>query len=183
MQYGQNWALMCEEYFNKRAEENIYLNHPHTSSGDDWWYETMPNIFFLQLNYLYPHLGSFDDQLETLAKQWLNATAFMGGSTTPWKVPYMNYRAWSMSTMTPLDIGVKEPEAAGAIAWMLYNAYIITGDRKYLSGAEWSLEYLNSYTGNPSYELQLPYGVYAAARINAEVGTDYDIEKMVNWCL
>ena len=182
MQYGQNWALMCEEYFNKRAAENIYLNHPHTSSGDDWWYETMPNIFFLQLNYLYPHLGSFDDQLETLAKQWLNALAFMGGSTTPWKVPYMNYRAWSMSTMTPLEIGVKEPEAAGAIAWMLYNAYIITGNRKFLSGAEWSLEYLNSYSGNPSYELQLPYGVYAAARLNAEVGTDYDIEKMVNWC-
>ncbi len=181
-QYGQNWALMCEEYFNKRAEENIYLNHPHTSSGDDWWYETMPNIFFLQLNDLYPHLGSFDVQLETLAEQWLSATAFMGGSTTPWKVPYMNYRAWSMSTMAPLDIGVKEPEAAGAIAWMLYNAYIITGDRKYLSGAEWSLEYLNVYEGNPSYELQLPYGVYAAARLNAEVGTDYDIEKMVNWC-
>ena len=180
-QFGQNWALMCEEYFNRRSEENIYLNHPHTSSGDDWWYETMPNIFFLQLNYLYPHTGSFDVQIETLAKQWLSATALMGGSTTPWKAPYMNYRAWSMSTKTPLEIGVKEPEAAGAIAWILYNAYIISGDRKYLSGAEWSLEYLNSYTGNPSYELQLPYGVYAAARLNAEVGTDYDIEKMVNW--
>ncbi len=181
-QFGQNWALMCEEYFNRRREENIYLNHPVTSSGDDWWYETMPNIFFLQLNDLYPHLGSFDDQVEKLANQWLTATEFMGGSTTPWKVPTMNYRAWSMSTMTPLETGVKEPEAAGAIGWILYNAYIITGNRKYLTGAEWSLEYLNSYSGNPSYELQLPYGVYAAARINAEMGTGYDIEKMVNWC-
>ena len=32
------------------------------------------------------------------------------------------------------------------------------------------------------YELQLPYGVYIAARMNAELGTDYDIEKMLNWC-
>jgi hypothetical protein len=181
-QFGQNWALMCEEYFNKRSEENIYLNHPVTSSGDDWWYETMPNLFFLQLNDLYPHLGEFDYQIETLANQWLAATEYMGGSTTPWNVPYMDYRAWSMSTMTPLTTGVKEPESAGAIAWILYSAYIITGHRKYLTGAEWSLEYLNSYAGNPSYELQLPYGVYAAARINAEIGTDYDIEKMVNWC-
>src|SRR4030043_732097 len=29
-QYGQNWALMCEEYFNRRPEETIYLNHPVT---------------------------------------------------------------------------------------------------------------------------------------------------------
>ena len=46
----------------------------------------------------------------------------------------------------------------------------------------WNLEFLNAYSGNPSYELQLPYGVYAAARINAEMGTRYNIEKMVNWC-
>ena len=162
-QFGQNWALMCEEYFNKRPEENIYLNHPVTRSGNDWWYETMPNVFFLQLNYFYPSLGDFDYQIKTLANQWLTATDSMGGSATPWNVPNLNYRAWKMSTMTPLVTGVKEPEAAGAIAWILYNAYTITGDRKYLTGAEWNLEFLDAYPGNPSYELQLPYGVYTAA--------------------
>jgi hypothetical protein len=181
-QYGQNWALMCEEYFNKRPEENIYLNHPVTSSGNDWWYETMPNVFFLQLNYFYPNLGDFDYQIKTLANQWLTATVFMGGSATPWKVPNLNYRAWKMSTMTPLETGTKEPEAAGAIAWILYNAYNITGERKYLTGAEWNLEFLDAYSGNPSYELQLPYGVYTAARLNAELGTQYNVEKMINWC-
>ncbi|MBN2273748.1 MAG: hypothetical protein JXK95_05405, partial [Bacteroidales bacterium] len=181
-QFGKNWVLMCEEYFNRRPEENIYLNHPETVSGDDWWYETMPNIFFLQLNYLYPHQGEFDYQVKTVANQMLAAVKHMGGSSTPWNVPYMNYRAWSMSKMTPLESGVKEPEAAGAMAWILYNAYLITGYREYLTGAEWSLEYLNGYTGNPSYELQLPYGVYTAARLNAETGTAFDTEKMVNWC-
>ena len=181
-QFGQNWVLMCEEYFNKRPGENIYLNHPVSSSGNDWWYETMPNVFFLQLNSLYPNTGDFNHQVNTLADQWLTATVAMGGSATPWNVPDLNYRAWYMATMTPLETGVKEPEAAGAIAWILYNAYLITGERKYLTGAEWNLEFLNAYQGNPSYELQLPYGVYAAARINAESGTQYDIEKMVNWC-
>jgi hypothetical protein len=181
-QFGQNWVLMCEEFFNKRPSENIYLNHPVSSSGNDWWYETMPNVFFLQLNNLYPNTGDFNYQVRTLADQWLTATGAMGGSATPWNVPDLNYRAWYMATMTPLETGVKEPEAAGAIAWILYNAYLITGDRKYLTGAEWNLEFLNAYVGNPSYELQLPYGVYAAARINAESGTQYNIEKMVNWC-
>lgn len=181
-QNGQNWVLMCEEYFNRRPEENVYLNHPVTQSGNDWWYETMPNVFFYQLYDLYPNTGDFNYQFTAVANQWLRAVEAMGGSTTPWDVPYMNYRAWSLSTMTPLRSGVPEPEAAGAIAWLLYDAYVETGEEKYRIGAEWAMEFLNNRSSNPAYELQLPYGVYTAARMNAEVGTNYDIDKMINWC-
>ncbi len=58
----------------------------------------------------------------------------------------------------------------------------MTGEEKYRIGAEHCLEFLSNWTNNPSYEIQLPYGVYAATRMNAELGTDYDIEKMMNWC-
>ena len=181
-QNGQNWVLMCEEYFNKRPEENIYLNHPIAQSGDDWWYETMPNIFFYQLYDLYPGTGDFEYQFETVASQFFKAVDKMGGSTTPWKIPKMNYRAWSFSQMKPLTSRVVEPEAAGAIAWILYSAYNQTQNENYRIGAEWAMEYLNQLSSNPSYELQLPYGVYAAARMNAELNTTYNIEKMINWC-
>ncbi|MBN1154480.1 T9SS type A sorting domain-containing protein [candidate division KSB1 bacterium] len=181
-QNGVNWVLMCEEFFNNRLRENVYLNNPDGKSGSDWWYDTMPNIFFYQLYDLYPGTGDFDYQFCMVADRWLEAVTKMGGSTAPWKKPYMNYRAWSLSTMTPLSEGVKQPEAAGAIGWLLYNAYIVTGEEKYRIGAEWCLEFLNEWAKNPSYELQLPYGVYAAARMNAEIGTNYDIEKMINWC-
>jgi hypothetical protein len=181
-QFGQNWASMIREYFNRRPGENIYLNHPVTSSGQDWWYETMPNVFFMQLKYLYPEISVFGDQLPVMASRWLQALRVMGASDTPWTTPYMNYRAWSMETMTPLDEGVRQPEAAGAIAWILYNTYNSTGDLEYLKGAEWAMEFLSGWPDNPSYELQLPYGAYTAARMNAEIGTRYDIEKMVNWC-
>jgi hypothetical protein len=142
----------------------------------------MPNVFFYQLYDLYPNTGDFAHQFTTVADQWLRAAKAMGGSTTPWKMPNMNYRAWSFSTMRPLASGVREPEAAGAIGWLLYNAFVETGEEKYRVGAEWALEFLNSRTSNPSYELQLPYGVYAAARMNAELGSRYDVEKMLNWC-
>ena len=181
-QYGYNWPLLCEEYFNRRPAENVYLNGPVASSGHDWWYETMPNVFFYQLNYFYPHTGDFDHQVTTLADRWLEAVKAMGGSTTPWHKPYMNYRAFNLETMTPLKIGVKEPEAAGAIGWILYQAFEITGNNKYRIGAELSLDFLSSWGENPSYEIQLPYGVYIAARMNAEQGTEYNIEKMINWC-
>ncbi|MCK5076336.1 MAG: laminin G, partial [Calditrichia bacterium] len=181
-QNGQNWALMCEEFFNRRPEENIYLNRFVSCSGNDWWYDTMPNIFFYQLNYLYPNTGDFSWQFTTIADQWLRAVKAMGGNAAPWNVPYMNYRGWSFSTMSPGSEEYPEPEAAGAIAWLLYNAYAETGQEEYRIGAEWALEFLNGWPQNPSYELQMPYGAYAAARMNAELGTNYDIEKMVNWC-
>jgi hypothetical protein len=181
-QFGYNWVLMCEEFFNKRPEENVYLNGPVSGTGDDWWYETMPNVFFYQMNYLYPGTGDFDYQFVTVADRWLEAVGAMGGNDAPWQQAYMNYRAFNLATMTPLTTGVLEPEAAGAIAWILYQAYTVTGDSKYRKGAEWAMEFLDSLDSNPSYELQLSYGAYMAARMNAELGTTYDLEKIVNWC-
>ncbi len=180
-QSGRNYVLMCEEWFNNRPEQNVYKNHPVDDTYDDWWYETMPNVFFYQLYSLYPGIGQFSKQFVSIADQWLLAVEVMGGNSTPWNVPYMNYRGFDLSQMEPYEGDVKEPEAAGAIGWILYNAYVETGLVKYRVGAEWCLEYLNSLTSNPSYELQLPYGVYIAARMNAELGTDYDVKKMLEW--
>ncbi len=181
-QHGKDWVLMCEEYFNRRPSENIYLNHPVASSGSDWWYETMPNIYFYQLYDLHGSVGDFEYQFTTVADQWLKAVMAMGGTATPWQQPNMNYRAWSFSTMTPNTFGVRQPEAAGAIAWILYHAFVKTGDIRYRMGAEWAMEFLDSRTSNPSYELQLAYGALVAARMNAELGTTYDVEKLVRWC-
>jgi len=180
-QNGQNWVLMCEEFFNRRESENIYLNNFTGNSGGDWWYDTMPNIYFYMLYSIYGSVGDFDYQLTKVADQWLEAVKAMDGSTTPWTEPYMNYRAWKMSTMEPLTSGVKQAEAAGAIGWILYNAYKQTSEEKYRIGAEWCMEFLSNWDSNPAYELQLPFGIYAAAKMNAELGTDYNIEKMLNW--
>jgi hypothetical protein len=181
-QNGYNWVKMCREYFNNRPEQNVYKNHPVDDTYDDWWYETMPNVFFYQLYDLYPNTDDFNYQLRSVANQWLRAVEAMSGSTTPWNVPNMDYTGWDLATMTPYIGDVKEPESAGAISWLLYNAYRETGEEKYRIGAELAMEFLNNYPTNPSYELQLPYGVYIAAKMNAELGTEYNIEKMLNWC-
>ena len=180
--FGENWILKSQDFFNDNSSELIYLNNPGGGSGNDWWYETMPNIYFYQLYDLYPDLGGDETfQFTSVANRFLEATRAMGGSDMPWQQAYMNYRAWNFSDMQPLDQGVKEPEAAGAFAWILYQAWKETGNPEYLKGAEWSMEFLNDWTSNPSYELQLSYGIYAAAKMNAEINTAYDIEKMVNW--
>ncbi len=181
-QFGKNWVLMSQDFFNLKNGQNIYLNNPSSGSGNDWWYDMMPNIYFYQLYDLYPNIGGdANNQFTTVANRFLEAVAAMGGSDIPWQKAFMNYRAWNFKEMKPNPGGVKEPEAAGAYAWVLYHAYKKTGNPEFLKGAEWAIEFLNEWESNPSYELQLPYGTYIAARMNAELGTNYNIEKMVNW--
>lgn len=181
-QFGQNWLLMSQDFFNKNNGELIYLNNRNGSSGGDWWYDLMPNVYFYQLYDLYPDAGGdAENQFVTVADRFLESVRVLGGNDKPWQKANMDYRAFNFKTMQPNPNGVHEPEAAGAYAWVLYNAYLKTGNPAYLQGAEWSLEFLNEWDSNPSYELQLPYGTYTAARMNVELHTNYDIEKMVNW--
>jgi len=181
-QHGFDYVLGSQEWFNNRPSENVYLNGFVTSSGNDWWYDTMPNVFFYQLKSIYGDYGVSDQQFESVGQRWLEAVAHMGGSIHPWHYGNFNHRAWSLSTMTPLDNGVVEPEAAGAIGWLLYMAYSQLGDDSLRMGAEWAIEFLNMRNSNPSYEIQMPYGAVIAARMNAELGTTYDVEKLLNWC-
>ncbi len=183
-QFGFDWVSKCQNWFNQNPQENVYLNNPGGSSGSDWWYDLMPNVFFYQIYGMYPTTGNFQNQFVTVANRWFAALKAMGAGTAPWSIANLNHTAWNLSTMTPTNSGWVEPEAGGAIAWLLYSAYVQTGNAQYRIGAELAMESLLVYpvNQNPSYELQLPYGAYIAARMNAELGTTYDIEKLVNWC-
>jgi hypothetical protein len=181
-QSGTDWVLMAREWFNSKNGENVYLNSPSSGTGSDWWYETMPNVFAFQIADLFPSAGDFTSRIPVVAGRWRAAVSAMGGSTTPWTLANINHRAFNLLTMKPNDTGVPEPEAAGAIAWILYMAYLRSGNPDFRIGAEISMESLLVYPANPSYELQLPYGTYVAARMNAELGTTYDVAKMMNWC-
>lgn len=179
-----NLATGILDFYNLKNEELVYLNNFSSKSGSDWWYDVMPNVYFYQLYHLTEDLPESvgKEHFISVAEQWLDAVKCLGGNSFLWQKPYMNYRAFDLISKKPLETGVVEPESSGAIAWILYNAYLETGDERYLCGAELSLDFLNSLTTNPSYELQLAYGVQTAAKMNAVEGTDYDIEKMFNWC-
>jgi hypothetical protein len=117
-QNGMNWISKSKDFFNLANQQNVYLNGYSATSGSDWWYDLMPNVFFFELFSLYPDDPDFEAQFTSVANQWLAAVRAMGGSTTPWQTPVMNYRGWNLESMSPDTNGVVEPEAAGAIAWL-----------------------------------------------------------------
>lgn len=149
------------DFFNRKNGQNVYLNGFSASSGNDWWYDLMPNVYFYQLTTLADELPAslVQEQYISVADQWLQAVYSLGGVTYNWTRPSMSYRAFNLATQKPLDSGVKEPESAGTIAWILFHAYLTTGQEKYRRGAELAMEYLSSIGSNPAYELQLAYGV------------------------
>jgi len=182
-QNGINWVAKTKDFFNLQNGQNVYLNSYSTTSGDDWWYDIMPNVYFFQLKSIYPDAATeYTSQFTSVADRWLYCVNQLGGSTKPWSVPDMNYRAFNLATGLPLSISVPEPESAGSIAWLLYNAYLETGQRKYLEGAQLAMDFLGGFGSNPSYELQLSYGTIAAARMNAVEGTNYPLQKLLDWC-
>ncbi|NVO21529.1 MAG: T9SS type A sorting domain-containing protein [Bacteroidetes bacterium] len=182
-QSGMNWVSMARDFYNLKNGQDVYLNSYSTTSGDDWWYDVMPNVYFYQLKDLYPAASpDFIPQFTSVADRWLYCVKQLGGSATPWSIPNMNYRAFNLSTGLPLATGVPEPEAAGSISWLLYNAYLETGNRKYFEGAQQAMDFLSGFSSNPSYELQLSYGTITAARMNAVQGTNYPLQKLLDWC-
>src|SRR6188472_4418557 len=180
-QFGEDWILMSQDYFNSANGENLYLNNIGGHSGGDWWYDMLPNIYFYELYDLYGAVGDAENQFDLIADRMEEAVRVMGGKATPWTKANMDYRAYDFLHKAPNPNGVHEPEAAGAYAWLLYHAYQKTGELKYLQAAEWSMEFLNGLGSNPAYELQLPFGAYMGARMNAEIGTKYLIENYLYW--
>jgi len=182
-QNGRNWVLMVQSYFNNKNGLNLYLNSASDTTGRTFWYELFPNILFYRILSYYPGTGDMEKQFYIVADRWYDACVGMGAKTSPWTVPNFDHTSFNFNTMTPFDNNIwKEPGSAGAIAWIEYMAYVRSGNKKYLDAAKWGIEYLDKTSQNSLYEILFPHGVYAAARMNAEQGTNYNIEKLVNWC-
>jgi hypothetical protein len=87
-----------------------------------------------------------------------------------------HYQGFNFHTMKPFDDRWKEADAAGLAAVILYWSYKRFGDDKYLEAAKWSLDFLERIDYNPIYEVGIDSAIYAASRINAETGSNYNIE-------
>jgi hypothetical protein len=84
--------------------------------------------------------------------------------------------------MKPMNNNIcAQPDVAAGHAWVLYSAYKKFGDKKYLRRAISALTALESNKTNPTYEILIPFGASLAARINAEEGTNFDVNKLLGW--
>jgi len=196
-QNGMNYVGMLKNYFNRESAGtpwNIMMNNTNQLSGAagggyarDWWYDVFPNIMFYAIAEHYSNQSDFESIERTIADKFNDAnTALSTNYNDSYGYFYFDYAA-----MTPMVFPVppaqplEQRDAAAGHSWVLYSAYQKFGDAKYLAGAISSLNSLESIAYNPDttpfYEVLMPFGAYMAARLNAEQGQHFNVQKMLDW--
>lgn len=180
-QHGLNYVAMLKNYFNKDTGWDIMMNNTAAEVallgggyGRDWWYDVYPNVLFYAIYDKYPSVPDFEMMARSIAEKFYKADSILNGN--------YNYSYFDYGKMKPMTTQIcAQPDVAAGHAYVLYAAYKKFGDRRYLKGAIAAMKALESQKINPTYELLMPFGAYLAARMNAEAGTTFDIQKMLNW--
>lgn len=180
-QGGMNYVAMLKNYFNKDTGWDIMMNNtaPEVALlgggyGRDWWYDVYPNVLFYAICDKYAAEPGFEEMARSIAEKFYKADSILNGN---YHYSYFDYGA-----MKPMTNQIcAQPDAAAGHAYVLYAAYKKFGDPRYLKGAVSAMKALESQPVNPTYELLMPFGAYLAARMNAEQGTTFDTQKMLNW--
>lgn len=180
-QQGFNYVKMLQNYFNSDTGWNIMMNNtcPEVALlgggyGRDWWYDVLPNALFYAICDLYPDVDGADKIQRTIAEQFYKADSVLNGN--------YDYSFFDYNQMKGVTNNIPcQQDAAGGHGYVLYSAYQKYKDPRYLKGAKAAIDALHAQKESRFYEILLPLGIYTAARLNAEEGTQYDITKMMNW--
>ena len=179
-QDGRNYVKMLRNYYNKDNGWNVIMNFTNKGAhigggyGNDFWYEVHNNLLFYSVANFYPKEQDFDGILRGIAEQFYKSDSVMGNS--------YSYSYFDFKNMKPEKNHIPTQEdVAGGYAFILYSAYVKFGDEKYLKAAKNAMNVLYNQKENRFYEAMLPFAAYIGARMNVEVGTNYDIQRFLNW--
>jgi hypothetical protein len=179
-----NWVSMTREFSGDMRGLPLILNGPFDGTGGSAWYETIPSILFYSIADLYPNQTELAPVLDVVDDTFYDAVNVL---TVGGTAPNFNYTAYNFATHQPEVRGHLEPDMGLGMAWLQHAAYWRnrvsnpTQAAAHLDAVDWSLAYYEQTSTNPDYEILTPFGAYTAARMNAEHGRNYDIQKLVNW--
>jgi hypothetical protein len=179
-QGGRNYVKMLRNYYNKDNGWNVVMNFTNKSAhigggyGNDFWYEVHNNLLFYSVGYFYPKEQDFNEILRGIAEQFYKSDSIMGNSYSYSYFDFKNMKPGKNHIPTQEDV-------AGGYAFILYSAWVKFGDEKYLRAAKNAMDVLYNQKENRFYEAMLPFAAYIGARMNIEAGTNYDIQRFLDW--
>jgi hypothetical protein len=164
--------------------EGVPSNYPGGRESPSYWYELFPALLLTQIALRHPEDQAMDANLTRMADRYAGIIRALGGPTAdfaqtgfltrgPKPGPVVNGR-WT------------EPDAAAAMAYVCYAAWRRHRQPAHLEAARWamdSLERRQPSEGSPLYEVCLYCAPALAARMNHEIGSRYDVSKLLGWCL
>lgn len=184
-----NYVNMLRTFKHDYGKRKIVYSFPkpnHNRNHSDWWYDVGPSLLYYMIGDLYPQEPGMDARLRDIADGFYEMVFNLGGAKADfWHQAYnfdmdrpVNCITWNNKTAA-----WKCPEAGVISALIEYWAYKKFGDPKYLQAAKWSMDYYERIDKNPYYEMSISFGPYVAAMMNAELGTNYNAGRYIDWLL
>lgn len=170
---GADRVRQSEVFYSVINGHGLVLNNVDSQGAKSAWYDIFPSILFYQIGSHYRNRTTFDAKMTAIAESWLTALPMLSNN---WE-----HAGFDFATMLPANQAWVEPDMAVGIAWLEYMAYVRTGDSRYLTAVDTCMSQMNTRTLNPFYEVLGFYGPCLAARMNAELGRSYLIDKHLSW--
>ncbi|WP_058302784.1 S-layer homology domain-containing protein [Gorillibacterium timonense] len=180
-QDGNNYVDLIRTFMQTDNNRNLFFNwakSDHTRNQTDWWYDLAPNLLYYIIAEQYPNEPHADEYRTKIADALYKMTVSLGGENANFW-----HQSFDHDKQTPVDSSWTVPEGGVISSLVQYWEYMRTGDSKYLDAAKWGMNYFNDIGSNPYYEVGAVFAPYIAARMNAEQGTDYDLNHLFQWIL
>lgn len=184
-----DFERMLLNYFDADGA-HVWTNSPDGGSRGEFWYQVWSSMVPLMVTTAGGRAGALAPWALVAALTWVDVMEALGGSAAA--LPDFNWTGVDFTPGRPpagySNGDFTQPVASAGLGFLSYVARALAGEdtptgARLLTGARWALDYLEGVQYDPYWEVLLPHGAYAAARMNAELGTAYNVSRLLNWVL
>ena len=181
-QAGQDYIAMMETFIHTTPDHpnrRLAYNSPRKRHvHHDWWYDSIPNLLLFAIAEKYPEERWMAKRLKNIAEVLTEMIGSLGKD-----VPDFFHQAFDHDNNCSYDEKWRVPDTGITTALTLFWAYRTLNEPRYLEAAKRSISYFENIEYNPYYEIGMIFGPYMVARLNAEYGTLFNIQKHFAWLL
>lgn len=172
-----NLVRMQKAYFSNKNQvfsDSISGDEP---TGQTFFYELSPSIFMAPLCDRYRQEKDLIDSWHRSCLTWSEVSKHL------WRLNNYNFQSYDLQQKRAVVTDWTEPDVAAGLAYLMLMAYQSDpSERRFYEECHHALMWLDQHPKNINYGIFAPFGVYAAARSNAEYGSQYDVGKFFSWC-
>jgi hypothetical protein len=180
-----DFVAMLDNYFDTTHNTSVWKNRVTDNGNGEFWYQAWINMLPLLISWTSSpvfnasSVSSLDKNIIHSLASWLAAIKALDGNFNYTGFDFIEHKGVLNGKFT-------QPEAAGGLGFLFYNARARYGDdlnNSLLHAAIQAIEFLEQCEYNVFWEILVPFGAVTAARMNAELGTSFDVTRLVTWVL
>lgn len=172
-----NLVAMQGEYFSNKNQVFCDLISGNEPTGQTFFYELSPSIFIAPLVDRYRQEEALSDKWHRSCATWSEVGSHL------WRLNNYDFQSYDLQQKHAVVKDWTEPDVAAGLAYLMMMAYQKwPEEKKFYDECHHALMWLDRHPKNINYGIFAPFGVYVAARSNAEYGSKYDVEKFFSWC-